>query len=376
MNKNKYDEISIPINIDEAIDKGVSKALSEKKKTVNKKNKLPKIAAASLVGILALGVINPSIANGIPIIENIFKDLNETFGLNEIHNEYAQGIGQTQTVNGTTVSIEEAVSDGHNLYLTYKINSERKLPRGEYKPYGEKSGDLMMYNNIKVDNGGTLVGGTSLVGYYKDDYTFVGMESYQIEFKGKESPRNFNVKIKIDNIGDVESNIEQMIKGPFKFYLNIDSKASLDVIEVDEVQSGYKVNNIEMSPYSINVNFAFPKDFVSDRDDILKQVNLYDDKGEIVASQEYDENSITINKTRVEKNTIYDTIFFNYKEMGYDTIPKYIIVKFEDYYQSQEPLDIYTSEDGSTTEYILSDPQKITESKDIKFKIDLKKDSN
>lgn len=328
------------------------------------------------VGLTGVGIINPSMASGIPVIENIFKDLNETFGLDEMYTKYAQGMGQTQTVNGTTISIEEAVSDGHNLYLTYKINSEKKLSRGEYKPYGENSGDLMMYSDIKIDNGGTLVGGTSLVGYYRDDYTFVGMESYQIKFKGKEAPGNFNVKIKIDNIGNVESDIDDMIKGPFKFSLNIESKANLDVIEINEAQDGYKVKNVEVSPYSINVNIELPKDFVSDREDILKQVNLYDDKGELIASQGYNKYSIKTNKTRVEKNTVYDTIFFNYREMGYDTIPDYIVVKFEDYYQSQEPLDIYTSEDGSTTEYTLPDSQEIKETKDIEFKINFPKDSN
>ncbi|MEG1409943.1 MAG: hypothetical protein RSD36_08870 [Terrisporobacter sp.] len=62
------------------------------------------------------------------------------------------------------------------------------------------------------------------------------MESYQIEFKGKEAPSNFNMKIKINEIGGVNSNIE----------------------------------------------------------DILKEVNLYDDKGEKIASHRYDEDGISI----------------------------------------------------------------------------------
>lgn len=194
--------------------------------------------------------------------------------------------------------------------------------------------------------------------------------------KGKEAPRNFNVKIKIDNIGDVDSDIDDMIKGPFKFSLNIDSKADLDIIEVNESQDGYKVKNVEVSPYSIHINIELPKNFVSDRENILKQVNLYDDKGEIIVSQGYDEEGIKINKTRVEKNTVYDTIFFNYREMRYDTKPDYIVVKFEDFYQSQETLNMHTSEDGSITEYALPDSQEIKETKDIEFQIDFKKISN
>lgn len=375
---------NVDIDLDKYQDLNIDKdKLKEKMRCqIKAKSKFKKnIAVASSacivgLGLIGAGIINPSLANGIPVIENIFEDLNETFGLDKTHTKYAQGIGKTQTVNGTTVSIEEAVSDGHNLYLTYKIKSEKKLPRGEYKPYGENSGDLMLYNDIKIDNGGSLMGGKSLVGYYRDDYTFVGMESYQIEFKGKEAPRNFNVKIKINNIGDTNSDIGDTIKGPFKFSLNIDSKADLDLIEVNESRDGYKVKNVEVSPYSINVNIEFPKDFVSDREDILKQVNLYDNKGERIASQGYDENGIKVNKTRVENNTVYDTISFNYKEADYDLKPDYIIVKFEDFYQSQKPSDIYTSEDGSTTEYTLPDLQEIKETKDIELKIDLTKTSN
>lgn len=375
---------NVDIDLDKYQDLNVDKdKLKEKMRgQIKAKSKFKKnIAVASSacivgIGLIGAGIINPSLANGIPIIENIFEDLNETLGLDRVYTKYAQGIGQTQTVNGTTVSIEEAVSDGHNLYLTYKIESEEKLQRGEFKPYGENSGDLMLYKDMKIDNGGSLMGGTSLVGYYRDDYTFVGMESYQIKFKGKEAPRNFNVKINIDNIGNVDSDIGDMIKGPFKFSLNIDSKADLDLIEVNESKDGYKVKNIEVSPYSINVNIEFPKDFVSDRADVVKQVNIDDNKGERIASQSYDENGIKVNKTRVENNTVYDTISFNYRGVGYDSKPDYITVKFEDFYQSHEPLDIYTSEDGSTTEYTLPKSQEIKETKDIEFKIDLTKASN
>lgn len=375
---------NVDIDLDKYQDLNVDKdKLKEKMRgQIKSKSKFKKnIAVASSacivgIGLIGAGIINPSLANGIPIIENIFEDLNETLSIDRLYTKYAQGIGQMQTVNGTTVSIEEAVSDGHNLYLTYKIESEEKLPRGEYKPYGENSGDLMLYKNMKIDNGGSLIGGTSLVGYYRDDYTFVGMESYQIEFKGKEAPRNFNVKIKIDNIGNVDSDIGDMIKGPFKFALNIDSKADLDLIKVNESKNGYKVKNIEVSPYSINVNIEFPKDFVSDKEDIVKEVNIYDNKGERIASQGYSENGIKVNKTRVENNTVYDTISINYRGTVYDSKPDYIIVKFEDFYQSHKPLDIYTSEDGSTTEYTLPDSQDIKETKDVEFKIDLTKALN
>ena len=70
------------------------------------------------------------------------------------------------------------------MYLTYKIKSQEKLARyDKYEPFGEKSGQLVMYNDVKIDNDGSDVGGTTLQGYYKDEYTFVGMESYQIDFK-------------------------------------------------------------------------------------------------------------------------------------------------------------------------------------------------
>lgn len=368
MDLDKYEDL----NIDK--DKLKKKMRGQIKSKSKLKKNITKVAGIFIVGggLVVAGIINPSLANKIPVIENIFEDLNETFGLDTVDSRYAQGIGQTQTKNGVTVSIEEAVSDGHNLYLTYKIKSEEKLPRyDEYRPYGGNSGEFAIYSDIKIDKDGSWVTGTGLTGYYKDEYTFVGMESYQLEFKGKEAPSNFNVKIKINHIGGVFANIEEMIKGPFKFSLNIDSKVDKEVIAVNKSQDGYKVRTIEVSPYGINVNVEFPKNYVSDRDDILKEVNLYDDKGKQVASHGYSHDIIKSNETRVENNTVYDTILFNYKENNCNSKPDYLILKFEDFYQSQEPIST-----KSGAGHTLKDPQEIKETKDIEFKIDLTKPSN
>lgn len=363
MDLDKYEDL----NIDK--DK-LKKKMRAKIKTKSKlKKNIAKVASIFIVGggLIVVGIINPSLANKIPVIENIFEDLNETFCLNTTYSTYVQGIGQTQTKNGFTVSIEEAVSDGHNLYLTYKIKSEEKLRRyDEYRPYGGNSGEFVMYNKVKIDNDGLDVGGTTLEGYYKDEYTFIGMESHKINFKGKEAPSNYNVKIKINEIGGVFANTEDMIKGPFKFSLNIENNVDTQVINVNKSQDGCKIRTIESSPYGLSVNIEFPRDLVSNRDDILKQVSLYTDNGEQVTSQGYDDHGIKFNKTRVENNTVYDTLLFNYKEMGYDSKPSYIIVKFEDFYQSQNLSD----------GVILENPQEIKETKDIEFKIDLTKNLN
>lgn len=368
MDLDRYEDL----NIDK--DKLKKKMRGQIKSKSKLKKNITKVAGIFIVGggLVVAGIINPSLANKIPVIENIFEDLNETFGLDTVDGRYAQGIGQTQTKNGVTVSIEEAVSDGHNLYLTYKIKSEEKLPRyDEYRPYGGNSGEFAIYSDIKIDKDGSWVTGTGLTGYYKDEYTFVGMESYQLEFKGKEAPSNFNVKIKINHIGGVFANIKEMIKGPFKFSLNIDSKVDKEVIAVNKSQDGYKVRTIEVSPYGINVNVEFPKNYVSDRDDILKEVNLYDDTGKQVASHGYSYDIIKSNETRVENNTVYDTILFNYKENNCNSKPDYLILKFEDFYQSQEPIST-----NSGAGHTLKDPQEIKETKDIEFKIDLTKPSN
>ena len=363
---------NVDIDLDKYEDLNIDKDKLKKNmraqiKTKSKFKKNISVAASICLvggGLFVASVLNPSLASGIPVIENIFEDLNETFCLNTTYSTYAQGIGQTQTKNGVTVSIEEAVSDGHNLYLTYKIKSQEKLCRyDEYEPYGEKSGSFVMYNNVKIDNDGSDVGGGATIdGYYKDEYTFVGMESHQIDFKGKESPDNYNVKIKINHIGGVFADIGDMIKGPFKFSLNIDRTVDAEVINVNKSEDRYKVRTIESSPYGLSVNIEFPKEFISKKEEILKQANLYTDKGEQVASHGYTYDGIKFNKTRVENDTVYDTLLFNYKEQLYDSKPDYIIVKFEDFYQSGED-----SPDGNGIE----EPQEIKETKDIEFKIDL-----
>ena len=121
MDLDRYEDL----NIDK--DK-LKKNMRSQIKTKSKLRKNISVAASICLigrGLFVASVINPSLASGIPVIENIFEDLNETFCLNTSYSTYAQGIGQTQTKNGVTVSIEEAVSDGHNLYLTYKIKSQK-----------------------------------------------------------------------------------------------------------------------------------------------------------------------------------------------------------------------------------------------------------
>ena len=165
------------------------------------------------------------------------------------------------------------------MYLTYKIKSEEKLPRyDEYRPYGGNSGEFAIYSDIKIDKDGSWVTGTGLQDIIKMNIFLLVWNLINLNLKEKKPHLISMWKFKINHIGGVFANIEEMIKGPFKFSLNIDSKVDKEVIAVNKSQDGYKVRTIEVSPYGINVNVGFRKDYVSDREDILKEVNLYDDK--------------------------------------------------------------------------------------------------
>ncbi len=90
---------NVDIDLDKYQDLNIDKdKLKEKMRCqIKAKSKFKKnIAVASSacivgLGLIGAGIINPSLANGIPVIENIFEDLNETFGLDKTHTKYAQG---------------------------------------------------------------------------------------------------------------------------------------------------------------------------------------------------------------------------------------------------------------------------------------------
>lgn len=273
---------NVDIDLDkyEDLDIDKNKLKKQMREQIKSKSTFKKslISVASIcivgIGVIGAGVVNPSLADSIPVIKNIFEEFNYKLNLGYIDYNDIQQVGASITSNGTTITIEEAISDGSNIFLTYSISSDKKLPRDivpkEHQPkdYDENKGDIQLYGDVKSRTKGLSIHKSNHAnGYYKDDYNFVGMTTYEIYTKNLEVPKSINFEINIDSLGSVMTEYDDMLNGNWKFNLNIDTMSSIQTIDVNQSKYGFKLNNISISPYSIVVDLEFPDSFIATKEE-------------------------------------------------------------------------------------------------------------
>lgn len=98
-----------------------------------RKNWLYPIAAASIlfVGISAASLTaSPALANymaQLPVVGNVFTIFAENEKGLESYERFSEEVGLSQTSNGITITIDQAVYDGTNVTFSYFISSEKDL---------------------------------------------------------------------------------------------------------------------------------------------------------------------------------------------------------------------------------------------------------
>lgn len=278
---------NVNIDLDKYEDLNIDKDKLKKKMrgeiSTRRKFKKSIIIAASVsivgLGLIGAGIIEPSLADSIPVVKEIFEELNYKFKLGYIDYNDIQQVGVSCTSNGTTITIEEAISDGSNIFLTYSIQSDKKLPRDiipdEYKTegYDENKGDMMLYGDLKSRTKDIFIHESqNLGGYFKDEYNYIGVGVYEVNFKGMNIPEYINFEIDINSLGSVMTEYDDMIKGNWKFNLNIDTISNLKTIDINESKDGFKINNIIVSPYSIVADIEVPESFIPTNEEERKNV--------------------------------------------------------------------------------------------------------
>ena len=361
----KYKDLDI--NNKEKLKENLRFKINESKKS----NKgLLAVASAGIISIsmIGSGIINPSLANSIPAVQKIFIDLNKKLNLGYDSIEGMQDIKLSSTVNDITINIEETVSDGNSLYITYTINSKVKplTDKANNTNYEmitevEASDDIGLAGESTTELENGEVQGGNHHGYYKDEYTFVGIKKYGM-LSDKAIPDEFTVNMKINELycaNKENSNIEGPWEFDFKVKKSVDSKR----INLEQSQGEYKINYIDVTPFTMKLNLEFPESFVSVGNNELKRIEIEDDKGQQIFRTNYkkgevERNIASVESTKLEKGIITTDITLNLeKYIGYKK-PKYVLVKFVDYKN--------IIEDGKVTGH-----EKNKGTKDIEFKVDV-----
>lgn len=270
MSNKKYNEIQIPLNIDTAIDQGGQKAILEKQlKKPKKTGKVIGTVAASVVALLMLGFANPAIAAKIPIIGQIFEKIEKQLYFPGEYSKYATPVNQTVYSNGLTITLSEIVCDGESIYATYIVESDEPFSNR----VKESEGELFDVTSLSVQNQYNMVdftderlsgiNGLTLEGEFIDEYTFVGVQQYDLSSLPVAIPDEFIFRTKMFMVQNNEygkADEEDAIYGEWAFEVPVKVNKDLKTQFFPEgtEENGAAVKYISVTPFSTKIRVTLP----------------------------------------------------------------------------------------------------------------------
>ena len=165
-----------------------------------------------IVSSTLFGLSFTTFANEIPIIGSIFKFFDQDGNL-ENYSDNAQNIDLVAEDNGVKISIDEAVFDGNNVFITYTIESEIDL--GE-EPY--LNGEM----ENKEDN--RFLGGSFNTRKIEEN-KYIGFDIFDFDKWDKNDYQTIDLKWNITSI-DLEPNptsSEKKVEGNWNFEFALDA---------------------------------------------------------------------------------------------------------------------------------------------------------
>ncbi|MDD6794649.1 MAG: DUF4179 domain-containing protein [Clostridiaceae bacterium] len=277
-----YDNIKIPDNIDEFIDRGIKNAIKKSKKKRIKVRAL-KIVATFTIFIVGVGITSPATAAKIPIIGNVFETIEKDIYFPGAYSEYATSINQTVHSNGIDMTMSEILCDGESLYVTYIVESKKPF---KYTSWGDEPLSMNQlitneeYNKVdftdeKLDNSGIA----GLEGKFVDENTFVGMERYKLTSLNTEVPDEFTFQVKYTSIlthSLDEERIKDEVTGTWAFKVPV--KVNKDIskeIKLNNVgNNAISFDSVILTPFETIINITF-----KDEKWHSYYINIYDEKG-------------------------------------------------------------------------------------------------
>ena len=158
------------------IDAIIEKGFRATKRSAGKKYTLL-AASLTLLVLLTLGFSFPNYARQIPLIGGIFELYYQmTGGYTPELQEFAQEVNITGAVEGMSITIEEAVFDGQNVFFSYLIESYHPLNR----EYGFDITNLgLLVNGVEVHGDRSWAGGAGMPQQVAENtYIVVAMVSF------------------------------------------------------------------------------------------------------------------------------------------------------------------------------------------------------
>lgn len=276
----KYDDIKIPDNIDDITKNAISKG--RKQKNIRKyKNVMVASIATLVVGGGVMGVINPSLADSIPIVKNIVKYFD--------NNKDSRFKGDKRELEKTSNSLNLSIKDKG---IEFKVNSISYDESCMTVFYTIKT-DKNIKENYKVDENPLFahpsidlyINGKEVNSYSnpESESKYVGSNKlegiYRFDMSGIDIKANDKVELKIDTIFHTDGN--------WNIATNLDkSKTNVDshIYKVNKKftigETNYDIKEVIISPLG---NKMLIQTSESNKENgLLSGFALMDDKGKIL----------------------------------------------------------------------------------------------
>lgn len=267
MSNKNFDSISIPINIDEAIQHGADRAKHDIFK--NRLNKFRKIAIASIVLVCGIGMFTPSIAAKLPFIGSVFESIEKNIYFPGNFSQYATSVNETAYSNGIGITLSEVLCDGQSLYVTYVVENEEPFKNTSWGN-GKKldmnqliiadSYSKVDFSNKELDS----TGFAGLEGKFIDEHTFVGVQKYHLTSLDADIPDEFELKTKIVNIDNYAVNVNEKdyeVSGTWAFKIPVKVNRELKKnVDVKGIENNFiKIDSISITPFDMIVDVEYKK---------------------------------------------------------------------------------------------------------------------
>lgn len=200
------------------------------------------ILLACIMGIGAVGTINPLLAKDIPILYQLFVGLNQTFFKDTPYEQYAEPKALSVIDNDIEVIIEEVFCDQHEFGYTYTIRSLKDKLRKENSEY------VGVFTDEIIKINGEVLELTSRYGNgdYQDDYTYTGSSIYE---SLSLLPDQFDLSLSIRAFKDITQE-ELNITGKWDFETVV-TKHTNPYSKVVEVNKKLEVS--EPTPFELEI---------------------------------------------------------------------------------------------------------------------------
>lgn len=205
----KYNDIKIPDSIDEATKSAIKRGTNYKKKRKYKKIMIASISTIMIgTGIVGVGIMNPSIADSIPMIKKIidyFNDNNES--LYKSDKEQFEKLGVDVNLKtkdkGIEFTLDSSSIDDNYLTIFYTIKSDKNIK--EMKDANKNAYFGKPFIDAYIDGKNIRHSGTfESEGKFSSDNELKGMDKIDVSYIKIDD--NMNVKFETDKIFGINGN--------------------------------------------------------------------------------------------------------------------------------------------------------------------------